>query len=68
MRNEPHPESRWTHPICSSCYALEEPGRIPTKVNTLGQAIGVIELCCFCGKGTVEGIWYRKDPGEVHPI
>jgi hypothetical protein len=62
----PHPESKWTHAICESCYAIEEPGRQPIKL-TMAQLIdATIDVCCFCGNGTQEGIFYRKDPESVH--
>jgi len=58
----PHPESRWTHPICGDCYSLAEPGRFPTRV-----AEAEPEDCCFCGDPTESGIYYRADPMLVHP-
>ena len=57
----PHPDSKWTHAICSDCYDLEEPGRRPTVLIAADD-----ELCCFCGKETDDGIYYRKDPVVVH--
>lgn len=53
----------WTHAICSSCYAQREPGRTPTRVTG-----GEPEWCCYCGKRTTEGIYYRGKHEEVHRL
>lgn len=63
----PHPESKWTHAICSDCYKTEEPDRPDPVRLTLGQLMDATpEVCCFCGVVTDEGIYYRKDPAVVH--
>ena len=62
MPSNPHPDSKWTHPICRKDYAVMEPGREPTRVKDMP-----IELCCWCGDKTVDGIYYRADPMLVHP-
>jgi len=59
----PHPDSRWTHPICSDCYRVEEPGRQPAQIR---PEYATAERCCFCGETTNEGIYYRKDPTVLH--
>ncbi len=58
----PHPESKWTHPICRRDYAVMEPNREPVKVKGWE-----LEICCWCGDTTVSGIFYRADPDVVHP-
>lgn len=52
--------SVWTHIICRDCYAKEEPGREPVRVKNVDP-----ESCCFCGKVTDEGIYYRYDPNKL---
>jgi hypothetical protein len=63
MRNKPHYDTPWTHPICIDCYNQEEPGREPTRVKG-----DWIQVCCFCGQTTKDGIYYRFDPSELHPV
>ena len=60
----PHPDSKWTHPICAPCYMREEPGRTPVTMTF--QPDEPTEVCCFCKRETVAGIYYRKDPVVVH--
>ena len=52
--------SRWTHAICAVCYQEQEPGRTPTTLIEAGP-----ETCCFCGRTTQEGIYYRHDPAPL---
>ena len=61
MMKNPHPESKWTHPICTDCYEREEPDRIPATMFPPNE-----EICCFCGVRTDNGAYYRKDPKIVH--
>ena len=65
--SSPHPESRWTHPICAPCYMREEPNRGKPVVMTY-QPDEPLEHCCFCGRATASGIYYRKDPKLVHTV
>ncbi len=58
----PHPESKWTHPICVKDYAVMEPGREPARFHDPEP-----EDCCWCGDPTVDGIYYRANPALVHP-
>ena len=60
--NNPHPESKWTHPICKKDYAVMEPDREPVSVKGWEA-----EICCWCGEVTISGIFYRADPDVVHP-
>ena len=60
--SSPHPDSKWTHSICGPCWREQEGERRPLKLSDADP-----EVCCFCGKGTVEGIYYRADPAIVHP-
>lgn len=55
-----HSDSRWTHPVCSSCYADFEPDRDPHVVVDADR-----ETCCGCGEPTEEGIYYRADPRDM---
>lgn len=61
-RMNPHPESRWTHPICRDCYEDEAPGREPYRMVE-----PELKVCCWCGQDTREGIFYREDPALLHP-
>ena len=58
----PHPESKWTHPVCYLDYSVLEPNRTPTRIQD-----GDSETCCWCGMPTSSGIYYRADPDVVHP-
>lgn len=58
---EPHAVREWTHPICSFCYEIQEPGRDPSRVIKDVET----ELCCFCEAETDEGIYYRYDPDKL---
>jgi len=60
--SSPHPESKWTHPICKFDFIRLEPGKVATMVYGAG-----IEICCWCGNETSSGIYYRADPKVVHP-
>lgn len=50
----------WTHSICLTCWENREPGREAVKVLA-----GEDEVCCFCGRGTTEGIYVREDPKDL---
>ena len=62
MTDSPHPDSKWTHPICALDYAVMEPGRTPTTLID-----DEVMTCCWCGKPTSAGIYFRADPNVVHP-
>ncbi len=59
--------SRWTHQLCSACYASRQPGRIPHIPVEAPDG-----RCCSCGLGAAR-IPYRDDPKEytycelIHP-
>ena len=50
----------WTQPVCDPCYATKEPEREPFRMKE-----PELERCCFCGKQTLSGIYYRVDPRTV---
>ena len=52
----------WTQPICDLCWAREEPGREPTRLLPHAREI---EKCCICGRDTLSGIYFRRDPATV---
>ena len=54
MIDEPH---RWTHNICGTCWQKKFEFRQPVKVTP-----AQLEICCFCGADTEEGIYTREDP------
>ena len=55
--------SDWTHAICSDCWDKRHPDRPSPRAGR-----GEWEACCFCGKGTVSGIYVREDPATTpHP-
>ena len=49
-----------THAICGPCYARIETEREPVREKDAG-----IHPCCFCGKDTGEGIYYRAKDEDV---
>ncbi len=53
--------SRWTHAICAKCWAERNPEQ-PLRSEDAGQ--GPLEVCCFCGRSTDDGIYLRADPSE----
>lgn len=57
--------SRWTHAICDPCFEERYPDREPVRLKYAGQPEEPAELCCFCGRVTVGGIFVRADPLTV---
>jgi hypothetical protein len=53
--------SHWTHAICAKCWAERKPDK-PLQPKNAGQ--GMLEVCCFCGVTTQDGIYLRADPAE----
>ncbi len=51
----------WTHPICTECWDKRNPNRKPIRV---ADEFTEVEICCFCGNLTREGIYVRTDPSE----
>jgi hypothetical protein len=49
----------WTQPCCMGCY-FGKTGRQPVRMTD-----GQLEICCYCGHDTVEGIFVRVNPKEV---
>lgn len=57
--------SRWTHAICDPCWDKHYSPRLPVRLNVTGNADEPAELCCFCGRVTLGGIFVRADPSAV---
>jgi hypothetical protein len=55
-----HPESNWTHAICSRCWATDWGAKAPARLVE-----GETEICCFCGADTAAGIYVRRDPART---
>ena len=53
--------SRWTHAMCAGCW-VERHGETRQPTVMLEPAM---ETCCWCGDGTMDGIYVRHDPAEV---
>ena len=58
----PHPESRWTHNICLTCWIKKKGSQQP--VHLFGA---MPERCCYCNQYNNDSIYYRDDPAIVHP-
>lgn len=55
----------WTQPICSDCWANQNPGVKPARIQ---PAYRSGETCAHCGTATYSGIYTRVDPKTVdHP-
>jgi hypothetical protein len=52
--------SPFTHALCEACYEWLEPGREPVMITPPEQ-----ETCCWCGKPTTSGIYYRAEPERM---
>lgn len=50
----------WTQPICTDCWITLHPERVPTRVLR-----GEVETCSMCGRFTMAGIFFRRDPSTV---
>lgn len=50
----------WTQPICSDCYDVRYPDRVPVQILDYKT-----EECVDCGFYTDEGIYFRIDPKEA---
>ena len=53
-------QSKWTHNICAHCWNKLNPDR-----ETSELAIGIAEICCYCGEETSDGIYIRDDPNKL---
>jgi hypothetical protein len=49
---------RWTHNICQDCWAELHPDRQPHKLVAAAHE----DICCFCGRVSIGGIYVREDP------
>ncbi len=61
----PHPDSKWTHTICMPCF-MRVTGKTEAVTMTWDPT-NDIEMCCWCGRETVSGIYLRADPAALHP-
>lgn len=50
----------WNHSMCYDCWRRERGLDIPVRVKEHDP-----EICCFCGRWTIEGIFVRKDPAKM---
>lgn len=69
--------AEWTHPKCEACWiadnsGLDDEGRafIRRPARVVADNLPA-EVCCFCGRFTIGGIYVRADPrttlcGGVH--
>jgi len=49
----------WTHAICDKCWEKLRPQQEPARVGMIG-----LEPCCFCGNGTIAGIYVQWNPAD----
>lgn len=54
----------WNQPMCRVCYAVENPGRVPSTL--LLTPAELFEICSTCGMPTTSGIYVRKHPKECN--
>lgn len=54
--------ANWTHPICQADWDRTHPDREPVRLRREHRDP---EICCFCGKPTIDGIYVREDPGVL---
>lgn len=53
----------WTQPVCGSCWTERRPDHPnPTRIR---EEYRERERCCYCGRGTLSGIYTRLDPSSV---
>ena len=69
--------SNWTHPQCEACWIASETTIVSygtLEIRRPHMLIGPgIEMCCYCGKPTIVGIyrralalWIRRVPLHRH--
>lgn len=56
--------SEWTHPQCEACWiaangTITEDGAQVRRPVVMREA--ELEVCCFCGRYTIMGIFVRAD-------
>ena len=51
---------QWNHTQCFDCFQRERPDIEPVRVKDHEP-----EVCCFCGRMTIDGIFVRRDPGKM---
>lgn len=59
------PRAEWTHPMCEDCWVTtQERGALPHRL-----VHPEAETCCWCGRPTSAGIYYRADSRRLahHP-
>lgn len=53
--------SKWNHSMCDSCWESYNPNeRQPVRIVTR-----IVEVCCYCQKETVSGIYVRDYPDAL---
>jgi hypothetical protein len=52
----------WAHPICDDCWKREFGARLPVRIV---ESVRDTETCCWCGKLTFSGIYYRENPSVL---
>jgi|KBSSwiStaDraftv2_1062776.scaffolds.fasta_scaffold1418268_1 hypothetical protein len=61
--------SNWTHPQCEACWIASETTIVSygtLEIRRPHMLIGPgIEMCCYCGKPTIVGIYRRADPAML---
>ena len=53
--------TEWRHAICWDCWGARYAGRRPVRLLEPD-----LETCCYCGAGTLSGMYVRADPRRVH--
>jgi hypothetical protein len=50
----------WTQPCCMGCFDRLRPAAEPVRLKA-----ALVEVCCYCGHDTAEGIYVRVNPATV---
>ncbi len=53
--------STWTHAICLACWNE----KFSNRGEPFMMVPSEVEICCFCGEHTSDGIYVRVNPGTV---
>jgi hypothetical protein len=57
----------WTQSICYDCWDKREPNRIPVRIRFSDDEFpDYVEICCDCGRKTIDGIFIKDDPNKVN--
>jgi hypothetical protein len=55
--------SKWTHSICVKDFE-DLTGK--SAESAVRMKDPELEVCCFCGKDTISGIYIRHDPSKLN--